>query len=129
MRRAVSLLVALAVVVGAAIAAIPAHAAAELDPYRGLGSWVDVFDYAQRAQPEGLPPPVTPESVDDMASLGARTVYLQVVSPVGEPPTTLFDATLLAEFVSHAHDNGMEVVAWGVAAGHRGRDHHTGSAK
>ena len=40
-------------------------------------------------QPEGSPPPVTPESVDDMAALGARTLYLQVVNPVGEPPTTL----------------------------------------
>ena len=112
MRRAVSLLVALAVLVGSAVGAVPAQAAVDIDPYRGLGSWVDVFDYAQRAQPAGSPPPVIPDSVDDMAALGARTLYLQVVNPVGEPPTTLYDAALLAEFVSHAHDNGMQVVAW-----------------
>src|SRR4051812_19037606 len=112
MRRAVLLLVALTALVGSVLPAVPAHAAGDLDPYKGLGSWVDVFDYAQRAQPEGSPPPVTPESVDDMASLGARTLYLQVVNPVGKPPTSLYDAALLAEFVSHAHDNGMQVVAW-----------------
>jgi hypothetical protein len=112
MRRAVLLLVALAALVGSTIPALPAHAAVDLDPYRGLGSWVDIFDYAQRAQPEGAPPPVTPESVDDMAALGVRTLYLQVVNPVGDPPTSLFDAALLTEFVAHAHDHDMKVVAW-----------------
>jgi hypothetical protein len=112
MRRAVLLLVALVALVGSTLPAIPAHAGVDLDPYRGLGSWVDVFDYAERAQPEGSPPPVTPESVDDMASLGARTLYLQVVNPVGDPPTSLFDAALLDDFVAHAHDSGMQVVAW-----------------
>ena len=71
-----------------------------------------MFDYAQRAQPEGSPPPVTPASVDDMAALGARTLYIQVVNPVGESPTALFDSALLGEFVSHAHNAGMQVVAW-----------------
>ncbi|MEX1006765.1 MAG: hypothetical protein WD271_02860 [Acidimicrobiia bacterium] len=109
MRRVVLLLVALSVL---GVEAVPAAAATDLGPYRGLGTWVDVFDYAERAQPEGAPPPVTPESVDDMAALGARTLYLQVVNPVGEPPTVLFDAELLGEFLSRAHDAGLDVVAW-----------------
>ena len=112
MRRAVSLLVALAVLVGSAVAAVPAHAAVDHRPVPGprrLGRRVRL---RARAAAGGSPPPVTPESVDDMAALGVRTLYLQVVNPVGEPPTTLFDAALLAEFVSHAHDNGMQVVAW-----------------
>jgi hypothetical protein len=109
MRRVVLLLVALALLL---VPVVPAHAAVDLDAYRGLGSWVDIFDYAQRAQPEGVQPPVVPESVDDMAALGVRTLYLQVVNPEGEPPTSLFDAALLGEFVSRAHDAGMKVVAW-----------------
>jgi hypothetical protein len=109
MRRVVPLLVALIVLF---VPLVPAHAAVDLDPYRGLGSWVDVFDYAQRAQPEGSPPPVTPESVDDMAALGARTLYLQVVNPDGESPNVLFDADLLGKFVSHAHNARIQVVAW-----------------
>jgi hypothetical protein len=109
MRRVVPLLVALVVLV---VPVVPAHAAVDLDAYRGLGSWVDIYDYAPRAQPEGSPPPVTPQSVDDMAALGARTLYIQVVNPVGESPKVLFDAGLLGEFVAHAHNAGIKVVAW-----------------
>ena len=64
--------------------------AVDLDPYRGLGSWVDVFDYAQRAQPEGSPPPVTPESVDDMAV--ARCPH--AVPPGGQPGRRTADVAL-----------------------------------
>src|SRR4029077_4170819 len=48
----------------------------------------------------------------DMAALGARTLYIQVVNPVGESPNVLFDAGLLGEFVAHAHNAGIKVVAW-----------------
>jgi hypothetical protein len=115
LRRVLSFvaLVALAVATASAIGpAVPAHAAPDLDPYRGLGAWVDVFDYAQRAQPQGSPPPVTPDSVHDMAALGAKTLYLQVVNPVGQPPTSLSDAELLGHFLSRAHDEDLRVVAW-----------------
>jgi hypothetical protein len=113
MRRRVLLLVALAVV-GACLTGIPGAAAAtrDLGPYRGLGTWVDVFDYAARTQPEGAPLPVTPDSVADMASLGVDTLYLQVVNPVGERPEVLYDSALLGEFLSAAHDHDVEVVAW-----------------
>jgi hypothetical protein len=111
MRRRVLLVVAL---VSSAVfaTAVPAHAEPDLDPYRGLGAWVDVFDYAPRTQPEGSPLPVTPDSVHDMAALGARTLYLQVVNPDDVPPTSLYDAELLGEFLSRAHDEDMQVVAW-----------------
>jgi len=53
------------------VAQLPARGATtDLGPYRGLGTWVDVFDYTARTQPEGAPLPVTPDSVDDMAALG-----------------------------------------------------------
>jgi len=105
-------LVALAVATASAIGpAAPAHAR-DLDPYRGLGTWVDVFDYTARTQPQGVPPPVTPDSVDDMAALGVRTLYLQVVNPVDAPPTSLFDKQLLNELLSRSHEAGLQVVAW-----------------
>src|SRR5262245_19571433 len=109
MRVRVTLLLALAALVSSllpALAAAPAGAASSRDlaPYRGLGAWIDVFDYAARTQPEGAPLPVTPDSVADMASLGARTLYIQVVNPVGERPDVLYDAALLSEFVTSAHD-------------------------
>ena len=48
MPRAVLLFVAL-VSMTVVVPATPAHADADLSPYRGLGAWVDVFDYAERA--------------------------------------------------------------------------------
>src|SRR5262245_15305967 len=117
MRRGASRLFALlAALVAAsavvALAAPAANAAVDPGPYRGLGAWVDVFDYAARAQSAGVPPPVTPDSVDDMAALGARTLYIQVANPPDASPHSLFDAKLLGEFLSLAHEAGLGVVAW-----------------
>jgi hypothetical protein len=110
MRRGAPLLLAVA----ALFTVIPAAGAAtrDLEPYEGLGTWVDVFDYAARTQPEGAPLPVTPDSVADMASLGVDTLYLQVVNPVGERPEVLYDAALLGDFLTAAHDHDVKVVAW-----------------
>src|SRR3954451_11272460 len=51
---------------------------ANVRAFRGLGTWVDVYDYGPRFQGPAAPlPAVTPASVDDMARLGVKTVYLQ----------------------------------------------------
>jgi len=81
-------------------------------PFRGLGAWVDVFDYAPRLQADGTLPTVTVDSVDDMARLGARTLYLQVANPDDAPADTLVDRTEISALVRRAHDRGMSVVAW-----------------
>ena len=83
MRRVVPLLVAL--VVAARFRRLPRTRTVDLDRVpraRRRGSTSSTT--RQRAQPEGSPPPVTPESVDDMAALGVRTLYLQVVNPDGD---------------------------------------------
>ena len=107
MRRAVLLLVALAALVGATLPS-PAHAGVDLDPYRGLGSWVDVFDYAQRA-------PAGRVAATGHARVGrrhGRARCAHALPPGGEPGRRAadrrsFDAALLGEFLSHAHDAGM----------------------
>src|SRR5688500_13298355 len=38
-----------------------------LEPYEGLGTWVDVYDYVPEFQDQGEVPAVTPASVEDMA--------------------------------------------------------------
>jgi hypothetical protein len=97
----------------AASAAAPAAAAGvDIAPYRGLGAWVDAFDYAPRLQQNGNPPPVTADSVDDMAKLGVRTLYLQVANPDGAPATALTDADQVRDLLSRAHRAGLRVVAW-----------------
>jgi hypothetical protein len=100
-----------AIVVPVVVPATAAHAA-DVDPYRGLGAWVDAFDYAPRLQPNGNPPPVIAGTVDDMARLGVRTMYLQVANPDGSPTNQLTDAAQLTEFLTHAHTAGVRIVAW-----------------
>jgi hypothetical protein len=117
MRRALLLFVACAavmvqvVVVAVVVPAADAHAA-DVDPYRGLGAWVDSFDYAPRLQANGNPPPVTAASVDDMARLGVRTLYLQVANPDGASPDQLTDEAQLREILTRARTTGLKVVAW-----------------
>jgi hypothetical protein len=93
------------------VPAVPAHAA-DIQPYRALGTWVDVFDYAPRVQTNGRTPPVRPESVADMAKLGVRTLYLQVGRNDAKPTRTLVDAPQVRAFVAAAHKAGIFVVAW-----------------
>jgi len=94
------------------VPAAPAQAAANVRPYEGLGTWVDVFDYAPRVQTDGHPPPVTVDSVDDMAKLGVRTLYLQVGRNDAKPTRRLVDEPLVRAFVGAAHRVGIAVVAW-----------------
>ncbi len=83
-----------------------------LQPYEGLGTWVDVYDYVPGFQDPGEPPAVTPESVDDMAALGIRTLYLQAAQDDARVPGDTVEPALLRRFVERAHRNDMKVVAW-----------------
>ena len=113
MRRGLLLLVACLAVVGGVLAPVGAAAqTADVDPYRGLGAWVDSFDYAPRLQANGNPPPITADSVDDMARLGVRTLYLQVANPDGASPDQLTDEVQLREILTRTRSAGLKVVAW-----------------
>lgn len=94
-------------------AAAPSGASgASTAPFEGLGTWVDVFDYAPRLQTNGALPPFTPAAVDDMAALGVRTLYVQVANPDSAPATRLTDADELQAILERAHQHGLQVVAW-----------------
>jgi hypothetical protein len=114
MRRVLRLLVACTLIgLPVVVPATAAHAAsADVDPYRGLGAWVDSFDYAPRLQSNGNAPPVTAASIDDMARLGVRTLYVQVANPDGALPDQLTDEVQLREILTHARTSGLKVVAW-----------------
>jgi hypothetical protein len=83
-----------------------------LEPYRGLGTWVDVYDYVPGFQENGGPPPVTPESVDDMAALGIDTLYLQAAQADPRIAGQTVERELLGDFLERAHIAGVRVVAW-----------------
>jgi hypothetical protein len=102
------------VVAAATWTALGGSAAADpdLDPYEGLGAWVDVFDYAPRLQSGGNPPRVVPGSIDDMERLGVRTLYLQVANPDDASSKRLTDVKQLRALVRRAYENDLFVVAW-----------------
>ena len=82
-------------------------------PFRGLGTWVDVYDYGPAFQGGDAPlPAITPESVDDMAKLGVKTLYLQAAQDDSRSEGTLVDRKLVGDILRHAHRQGVKVVAW-----------------
>jgi hypothetical protein len=77
-------------------------AAPSLNPYRGLGTWVDIYDASSWAHPETV--------VAKMQARGVRTLFLEtgnyrqsvdIVRPSGQ-----------ARFIDAAHARGLKVVAW-----------------
>ena len=80
--------------------------------FRGLGTWVDVYDYVPGFQEDGGPPPVGVESIDDMERLGVRTLYLQSAQDDSRITGNTVDPRLLGSFLRRAHDVGIRVVAW-----------------
>jgi hypothetical protein len=81
--------------------------------FRGLGTWLDVYDYGPRFQGPAAPLPViTPASVDDMARLGVKTVYLQAAQDDARSEGPLVDRKLVGAILRRAHRHGVQVVAW-----------------
>jgi hypothetical protein len=84
----------------------------DLMPYRGLGTWVDAFDFSPQFQSAGKPPPVTADTFAAMAAAGNRTVYLQAAKDDTRSPGPLVNPELLGPMLARAHSLGMKVVAW-----------------
>jgi hypothetical protein len=92
--------------------AAPARAA-PTDAFAGLGTWVDVYDYGPKFQSSSTAlPAVTPASVDDMARLGIRTLYLQAAQDDTRSEGLLVDRALVGAILRRAHRRGVQVVAW-----------------
>ena len=83
----------------------------DLQPYAGLGTWVDGFDFGP-AYTANATPPIAPSVVDDMAANGVKTIYLQAVRDDSRSPAGVVDRTLVAEFLIRAHRRGLRVVGW-----------------
>jgi hypothetical protein len=82
-----------------------------VDAYQGLGAWVDVFDFVPAYQQGGVPPTVTADDVDTMASLGVHTLFLQAARN-DDRTNGLVAPDLLVPFLQRAHSHGMKVVGW-----------------
>ncbi|MCD9622847.1 hypothetical protein [Rhabdothermincola salaria] len=80
-----------------------------LEPYQGLGAWVDAFDWSQALG--GETPVVGEDDLAAMADLGIQTVYLQT-SHLGVPDQTVLEQERVEGLIDAAHEHGLSVVAW-----------------
>jgi len=97
-------LVALGLLVPSARAAAPLRT---LDPYRGVGAWVDIYDHGDVwERPE--------RTVARLAARGVHTLYLEAANYHRPDPLVgvLWRPDRLARFVDAAHARGIAVVAW-----------------
>lgn len=83
-------------------ASTAAAGAAPITAYRGLGSWVDIYDPRAWEDPAGV--------IADMASHGVRTLYLETANH--RINVSLYRKPALNLFIEQAHARKMKVVAW-----------------
>ena len=87
-------------------AAAPKPKGPSLSAFKGLGAWIDLYDYES----------VVPETAAaDMAANGVKTLYLQTARWNRPGPNTsqvFFDIPILERWVHAAHANKMKVVGW-----------------
>ncbi|HEX2259363.1 MAG TPA: hypothetical protein VHJ40_06425 [Actinomycetota bacterium] len=79
-------------------------AASALDPYKGLGAWVDIYDYAIRDVMD------IPAAVEEMANRDVRTLYLQTGR--WKDPQDIVNPVAVGLFLDSAKKRGMKVVGW-----------------
>ena len=84
----------------------------DVSAYRGLGTWVDAFDYVPAYHRPREGPLLVAEDVDAMAARGVRTLYLQAALLDDRSPEGIVDRAVVATFLQRAHENGMQVVGW-----------------
>ena len=86
--------------------ALQAPGAFTMDPYAGLGTWIDVYDWSETygGGAVGL------ADIDRMASLGVQTVYIQATR--WDADTPLLEPERLLSLINRARAKGMRVVAW-----------------
>ena len=76
--------------------------AGDIEAYRGLGAWVDIFDRTLYGDPEG--------TVATLSAHGVKTLYLQTATYRFPGPIRYPD--LAGRFVDAAHAAGIRVVGW-----------------
>ena len=79
-----------------------AAAKPDIDLYRGLGSWVDIYEKSSFADPE--------RAVAGMHRHGVRTLYIETTNYRRQ--VSMKYPAKQAEFIEAAHRVGMRVVAW-----------------
>ena len=82
-----------------------------VSPFVGMGTWVDVFDWAP-SYAKGKPVKLAPSAVDAMADQGVQVLYLQTTRADYAGPGDIVDPGLLRQWLDRAQARGLQVVAW-----------------
>ncbi|MBW3573437.1 MAG: glycoside hydrolase family 18 protein [Actinobacteria bacterium] len=90
----------------------PPPAGPDVSAYRGLGAWMDAFDYAPAYHRPREGPLLVPDDIDAMAARGVGTLFLQAARLDDRSPEGIVDPALVATFLKRAHERGMHVVGW-----------------
>ncbi|HUP69292.1 MAG TPA: hypothetical protein VM142_05690 [Acidimicrobiales bacterium] len=77
-------------------------------PYRGLGTWVDVYDWSNTFT--NGQPTTSPDDVDRMADAGVQTLYIQASKH--DAPSDVLEPELLQAYIDRARSRGIKVVVW-----------------
>lgn len=77
-------------------------------PHRGLGAWVDVYDWT--VEFGGETPSVDLTDIDAMAEAGVQTVYVQTSHD--RSAADVIEPDRLNRLIDRAHADDMHVVAW-----------------
>jgi hypothetical protein len=75
---------------------------ASFDAYRGLGTWVDIYDHSAWRDPAG--------AIAAMKARGVRTLYLET-SNFSRQSAFVYRSGVAA-FIDAAHEAGLSIVAW-----------------
>lgn len=94
-------------VIAARTAPVVSSVLGSLEPYRGLGTWVDVYDWSHYKE---TTPTVGPDQVDQMAAEGVQTLFIQTAKH--DTPELISERELLEPIIHRAHLHGIRVVAW-----------------
>ena len=90
-----------------AAAAAPSPVRGSIEPYNGLGTWVDVYDWSHY---KGHTPTVGPGDVDRMAAEGVQTLYIQTAKH--DTPDLIMEPELLLPILERAREVGIRTIAW-----------------
>ena len=99
-------LAALVILAALAAAALPqAAAGVSINAYRGLGTWVDMYDAKALNNPAA--------AAKHMQAQGVRTLYLETANyHKPENADTIFRRDAVAALIQQCHARGIKVVAW-----------------
>ena len=80
-------------------------------PFFGMGTWVDVFDWAP-SYAKGRPVKLGPNTVDAMADQGVQVLYIQTTRADYAGAGDIVDPQVLQQWLGRAEARGLQVVAW-----------------